>query len=174
MDHTKCPYCGASLKKFWHRLTPLNVHALVKFYGAVCKKGKNEIHLLKDLQGTEFELTRHEWNNFTKLRFHALAVKVKNKSGYWLITKRGADFLKGKQSVPKRVQTFRNKVTDHDLDLINVRQVIGSVPYTEEGFDFDIYEPEGAVEETRVEKRKKRVIFDLKNNIAKLVDEIEE
>ena len=133
----KCPHCGASMKMYWHRLTPVLARSLVKAYSFVSGKGENKFDK-KDLN-----LSHSEYGNFQKLRFHGLIAKYKEdgvwKKGQWLITRRGAQFLKGQISVPKRVQTFRNKVVDHDFDQVNVKQVIGSYPFVETEFDYDLF-----------------------------------
>lgn len=140
-DETRCPYCGASLKKYWHRVTPLLVDALVKFRAAVVSKNENCVHLVHDMNDTPNELTHNERNNFTKLRFHGLVTKYKedgdHKAGYWLITKRGALFLNGRLDIPYRVQTWRNKVVDHSERKIFVREVRSDVPYVEALGDID-------------------------------------
>ena len=46
MDNQKhCESCGASLRKYSHRLTPILVKALIKFRTAVVKKNENKIHI---------------------------------------------------------------------------------------------------------------------------------
>lgn len=137
-----CEHCGAKLKAYWVALTPGLVSALVKFRAGTVVKRRNKIHLLKDLNGTDQELTRHEWNNFTRLRFHGLAVKYKDASGYWLLTKRGADFLNGLIKVPKRVKIFRNKIIERSLDEVFVGELVGKVPYFEKIDDIE-YEAVG-------------------------------
>lgn len=137
-----CPHCGAKMKKYWHKLTPILVSALVKFRGAVTAKGENSVHLKDDMDGTDYELTRHERSNWTKLRFHGLVAKVKNKDGshyrgHWLITKRGSDFLNGRIQIPAKVLTFRNQVINHDDHMVNVKDVIGSTPYVEDLDDIE-------------------------------------
>jgi hypothetical protein len=52
-------------------------------------------------------------------------------SGYWLITKRGNEFLKGSLAVPSKVKTFRNHVVDHDTTKVYIKDIIGSTPYAE-------------------------------------------
>lgn len=134
MTQEVCPHCGASLKKYWHRLTPGLVKTLVKFYQGVCNKSENK--LTKD----DLELTHSEYGNFQKLRFHALIAKVKVDGHWdrrtWLLTRRGADFLKGRIEVPHRVQTFRNEVIGHDPRTVFVKDVIDLEPYFESYDDF--------------------------------------
>lgn len=127
----QCPYCGASLKEYWHKLTPLLVNGLVKMKQKIINKNENRIHLQNDLN-----LSKTEYNNFQKLRFHGLIAHYKDKNGkkengYWLITKRGNEFLKGSLAIPSRVKTFRNHVIDHDDHLVHIADVIGSTPFAE-------------------------------------------
>ena len=129
-EQKKCSHCGASLKKYWHKLTPTLVHSLIKFKAAVVEKGENHVHLLEDMKSPATKLTPHEWNNFTKLRFHGLAVKSKQ-SGYWLLTRRGNQFLHGQIVVPDKVLTFRNRVEGRSGTLVGIKEVIGSEPYVE-------------------------------------------
>jgi len=139
MKTNRCSYCGASLKRYWHRVTPGLVRVLVQCYKKVSEEGKNRFSM-KDLK-----LDHSEYGNFQKLRFHALIAKHKIDGEVvkreWLITKRGADFLKGLIEIPVKVQTFRNRVIDHDADLIKIRDVMKSEPYWEEDFEYDIFEP---------------------------------
>ena len=140
----RCPFCNASLKQYWHKLTPILVNALVKFKRGVLKEGENRVHLIKTLKGTENELKPYEWKNWTKLRFHGLVAKYKVDGvwdrGYWVLTKRGNDFLQGKLAVPSKVQTFRNKVIDHGDNLVYIKDVLGSTPYLEDSdFEYSLF-----------------------------------
>ncbi len=82
------------MKPFWHTLNPGLVSVLIKCIEFVREHDKNEFHLQRDLH-----LNVNEFSNFTKLRFHALVAKVDSKPGYWLITARGGQFLRGKIAV---------------------------------------------------------------------------
>jgi hypothetical protein len=135
----QCPYCGASLKEYWHKLTPMLVNGLVKMKQKILNKNENRIHLQDDLS-----LSKTEYNNFQKLRFHGLIAHCKNEdgsrdSGYWLITKRGNDFLYGKIKVPARVKTFRNKVIDHDEKLVSIDEIIHMIPFSEQEFQYTLH-----------------------------------
>lgn len=117
-------------------MTPGLVRTLVKVYAAVSEKRVNEI------SKKELQLTHSEYGNFQKLRFHGLIAKYKPEGvwekGKWLMTSRGADFLKGNLRIPDRVQTFRNRVTDHAEDYVSVKDVIGTEPYWDSVPDFAI------------------------------------
>lgn len=140
------------MREYWHRLTPGLVSALVKLHRAVRYYNRNRIHIHDDMKigaRPDFRLTDNEWTNFTKLRFHALAAKIddeNNHSGYWLITRRGAQFLRGLTAVPQRVKTYRNRVIDHDEKLVAMRDFQRKVPWFEREFDYDIALPETKVD----------------------------
>lgn len=138
MNDEICEHCGVALKKYWHSITPGLVKILVKCY--VYASTHDNLFMMKDL-----ELDHSEYGNFQKLRFHGLIAKDKKdgeiEERVWLITHRGADFLKGLIQIPAKVQTFRNHVVDHDSELVTVTDVMRSDPYWENKFDYDLFEP---------------------------------
>lgn len=125
-----CETCGQKIREYKVGISKMMVSALVKFRMAVLNKGQNCIHLLKDMEGTA-ELTPHEWNNFSRLRFHGLAVKVRGSVGYWLLTKRGADFLNGKAEIPKEVWVRNNVVVERSEEKIFIKDVSSNPIYME-------------------------------------------
>lgn len=89
------------------------VYCLTQAVKAVHRKNVNRFHLQKDLT-----LTKTQYNNFQKLRYHALIAHADSqnpKSGEWLITARGGQFLRGETDVPRRVLVSANRVIDHDF-----------------------------------------------------------
>lgn len=143
----RCPHCNASMKQYWHRLAPGAVSALIKLLKAVHYYGRNSIHLHDEMKAggdPAWRLSDFEWNNFSILRFHGLAhqdEKKPHRSGYWLITKRGGEFLRGEISVPKRVKTFRDKVIEHSPELVHIRNFAGKTPEFESSKAYE-YPPE--------------------------------
>jgi len=144
MNEEICPHCGQPMREYKVGITKMMISTLVKFRMAILDKGENKAHLLKDFEGKDYELTRHEWNNFTRLRFHALVAKVKDEAGYWLLTKRGADFLNGKIEIPKEVWIRNNRVKDHSEELVNITDIVANAPYLEklEDIVYRSFEPE--------------------------------
>jgi hypothetical protein len=128
---SKCEHCGASLQVYNHTLSSGLVSALIKSIQFVQENKKNEFHLQNDLKN----LTKNEYNNFQKLRFHGLVAKIENKAGYWLITRRGGLFLRGEIGIPHNVQTFRNKVVGHSGDITTINQFRGKVPEFQKNFE---------------------------------------
>ena len=135
MNDDHCEHCGAALRKYWKPITPGLIDILIKFRSAVVSSNRNKIHLLKDMS-----LDNVEYTNFQKLRYHGLVAKYKEKNadgdriwqrGYWLLTRRGVQFLRGEIAIPQKVQTLRNRVVDHDGRMVTVADIIGSTPYNE-------------------------------------------
>lgn len=127
-----CEHCGAQSYSYWHPITSGLVNALVKFRRAVIAKGDNSVHTRKDMDGTPNELEKSEYANWTMLRYHGLVAKDKGAGrGYWLLTHRGAEFLKGNLAVPARVKVLNNHIVDRDQQYVSIRDVLGTVPYFE-------------------------------------------
>jgi hypothetical protein len=130
-----CPHCGAKMYQYWHKLTPILVRALISFRKAVINHDRNMIHV-----PDEVTLSKQEYNNFQKLRFHALVAKYKeggdHKAGYWLLTHRGNQFLNGEIQVPYAVLTYRNQVIGHGGDLVTVGEVMKEELYVQTKKDF--------------------------------------
>jgi hypothetical protein len=152
-----CQHCGASMKAYWHRITPGLVSTLRKIYDRVSLTNTNMVHK-KDLN-----LTHSEYGNFQKLRFHGLIARYKDDLGHWdrstwIITRRGGQFLRGELRIPVRVRTFRNAVTGHDEQLVNISEVIGTEPYFDQKFSFefvDLYDDGSFVPGPVVKSRKR-------------------
>lgn len=81
---------------------------MVTLIEAISKKGINEVHPSRELDLSG----KKKWflTNLSRPRFHGLIAFVKNKKGYYLITRKGADFLRN-VAVPK--YAVRSKVTGH-------------------------------------------------------------
>lgn len=130
----KCPHCGANMKIWRQRLTPGLAYVLIKFRQTVISRNINKVNPAKNMN-----LTKTEYNNFQKLRYHALIAKHDNK-GYWLLTRRGNQFVKGKVAIPESVYTFRNKIVKKSEGFVTIEQVIGSTPYWDDNFEFEQYD----------------------------------
>ena len=138
LETQNCPHCGASMKSFIHTLTPGLVSILIKAIGYVRKHGKNEFHY-RDLN-----LNYSEASNLQKLRLHALiahADKDHIKSGKWLITTRGGQFLRGEINIPRKVKTFRNTVTGHSKEKIHINELKNKFPSFESEFAYEYKVP---------------------------------
>lgn len=92
---------------FTHNLTPGLVDTLRQFGLAVRNKGRYKIHIRNDMT-----LGITENNNFQKLKHWGLVAKYKENgvhiAGYWVLTRRGAAFLRNEIDMPKKVTTQSN------------------------------------------------------------------
>ncbi len=119
-----CPECGVKLHDFKkietyrYKLDDTDISTLLKLWQYVIERGTNRINT------AEVDLNKTEDRRVTQLRYHALIAKIKNQKGkhiarHWCLTKRGADFLKGKIVVPKYVTTKNNVVIGHSKELVH-------------------------------------------------------
>lgn len=139
-----CNGCGREMAAYEISLTPGIMNALRKLIRAVREKGVNEIHLVKDSN-----LTHNEINNITRLRFHGLVAKCyesteagekKRKSGYWLVTKRAADFIKGEIQLPVSVTVFNDRIVSKSETYVSIGEVMKSIPYFDTIEDINYHE----------------------------------
>lgn len=103
----RCECCGQTTTY----LLPIDrgtvdiVKAIAK---AIQLKGKNKIHPRNEMEIAvhqldnatminEGKLTSNQVGNLSRLRFHGLIAKVKGSSGCYLLTSKGAQFLRGKE-----------------------------------------------------------------------------
>ena len=134
-----CPCCGANLTGRFERVSRGLANSLIKFRKQVVKNKVNKIHLANDL-----ELSKNEYNNFQKLRYHGLIAHYKCKetkeflTGYWLLTHRGNKFCKNELHVPKKLHIFRNKIVERSEERICLKEVMNDdeMPYWDERDDF--------------------------------------
>ncbi len=167
-EHGHCPSCYRDARAYTFTLNANLVKILQNIYGAIVLKGENDIHLDKDTEGTPFELRYSQRSNVTILRFHGLVAKVrdengKQRAGHWLITRRGASFLKGNISIPVQVRTFDNEVKWHSPDMVSFRDVMKEAPQNLPIVDFIDYE---IANETELTKRAEQAtMFDLPASI---------
>lgn len=118
-----------NIPTYKHAILPGHVQVLAKFKRAVIRKRENSVHRELDLDGTVNELTKQESANLTFLRYHGLLVKDDNaEAGYWLLTKRGNEFLRGERTIPKLAIVRDNQVIGHDGPEVSVRDVWDDAP----------------------------------------------
>ena len=120
MEDKYCEHCGQKISGRWEGLSKGLVRDLVKLYSKVVETQVNEVHLQKDL-----DLTNNQYNNFQKLRYFGLSVKVENKPGYWLLTRRGADFLTKGEKISKRVYVANNQIVERSEDKVGAIDLLG-------------------------------------------------
>lgn len=93
-----------------HTLDDADVGALRHIHTWLLKHGGYEVDVRQALPSYT------ERSRVTQLRYHGLLAKALNKEGkhkasLWILTRRGAQFLKGELLVPKWVESCKNKLT---------------------------------------------------------------
>lgn len=128
MDY--CVHCGAKLMARWERISPLLIKCLQKMNDRVRATQLNNVCISKDLG-----LTKNEYNNFQKLRYHGLIAHVEGESGHWLITRRGSEFLTGSLKIPIKVKIYRNLISERCDTLVSIADITGTQPYQDKKID---------------------------------------
>lgn len=146
------------MRKNWYELTAGHANALIKIYNRVVEKNKNFVDVPK-----EIPMTKVEYTVYQKLHMHALIAKVKEngrvRKGCYLITKRGAQFLRGEIQIPKSVQTFRDRIVGKSEDFITINDLLQETPYwgDYENIKFEIADEQDLAEVPAVKRNTKRL-----------------
>lgn len=122
-----CPCCLKKAQAYWHPITKLRIHALQKMYAAVIESHENLVDV------GEAGLDYAERSSLSILRFHALIAKKLDSKGHqnrrqWVITHRGAQFLRNQMDIPLKVKTYQNRVVDHSTEMVSIIEVLGYNP----------------------------------------------
>jgi len=112
-----CEACGQKVTIRHESMSKGLVDTLLTFADAVRREGRNKIHLQK-----EVNLTKNQYNNFQKLRYHGLVYKVKDQPGYWLLTRNGGSFLRNELAIPKEVFVFNNHIVEKGHKLVRISE----------------------------------------------------
>jgi hypothetical protein len=82
------------------------------------------------IQLSEIGLTNSEFANMQKLAYFGLAVRIGR--GKWLLTRDGADFLRGHASMSETVFTRMGEVVDRSEKRVFIKDVIPGWQWPEE------------------------------------------
>lgn len=129
---THCLTCKCDKPTKYH-LRSGHVSALAKLRHAVFHYQRNRIHIRKEMfaTGSPFDLTFDELTNFSYLRFFGLAVHAdeeNRKSGYWLITARGGQFLRGEIAIQDTTIARAGHPIAHEGKAVWVRDFRSKIP----------------------------------------------
>ena len=143
-EKSKCPSCGANLTGRYERISKGLAFNLIEFRKQALKSLKNtkvnKVHLAKDLN-----LSKNQYNNFQKLRYHGLIAHYFNKekneyeAGYWLLTRRGNSFAKNDISISRKVLVFRNKIRERSEEKVSLSDILkkDDMPFWDKHDDYE-------------------------------------
>jgi hypothetical protein len=130
---TVCQCCGMTLD-YTVSLDKGTAELLLAMIGQVSRRNQNEVYLQEEVK--KGNITPMQAGNLTKARAHGLIAPVRGKSANYLITRKGADFLRGK-TIPR--VAIVSKKDDCQIGYfhaeeitININEAVnGSGPYWE-------------------------------------------
>lgn len=118
-----CPCCGEHVAQRKESLSKGLVDTLIRFYFMLHKSCAVSLHLQK-----QADFTKNQYNNFQKLKYFGFVENVPSKSGWWMLTQLGIDFISGLTYVPKFVMVFRNRTISKSDDLTNIADFRDKLP----------------------------------------------
>lgn len=133
IETKKCIHCHEDWRETEYRLSSGHVSALFKLRDAVLHYGRNSIHIQREMHAVAetcpFKLSDSEHSNFSYLRIHGLAIPDQNRpSGHWLLTTRGAEFLKGDLPIPQTAFARNGHPVRHEGAMVTVHEYRTKIP----------------------------------------------
>ena len=126
-DYVKCPRCSHEFEieipkeKYWKSLDGRLIKLLWDCAVDALKSESGRVFNPRWVwQGLEPIKATRTILDFQKLHYWDLVKRVENKSGWWRITDRGMDFLKGRIQVEKRVKIDKNVVVETDGPMVHI------------------------------------------------------
>jgi hypothetical protein len=122
----KCPCCKQNVKLYNRKLHTVMALMLVKLYKL--DQIENGYHHISN-----YMVTKSGTNDFSKLRYWGLVTEksaddstIGRTSGYWAITHKGKEFVRGNITVPSHVQLFDGKKYGESDKYITISDALGS------------------------------------------------
>lgn len=131
-DGCKCPACGQHVQLYNYKLFATSAYALILLYQLHQQRPTEEYFHIREYAEAKDGKARAP--HFAELRFWGLIEKQPNddpskkSSGYWRITDRGVDFVRGGLKVNSRILIFNNRFQGFaaNSEMINIRQALGN------------------------------------------------
>ena len=120
----KCPCCGQFVRLYSRRLYISAMLRLIELY----KLGGGYHHMNE----INKKITETAGGDFAKLRFWGLIIEKpkdneeKRTSGYWAITEKGKQFVRGEISLQERIKLYNQKCYGFEGDFIMIGDVLGT------------------------------------------------
>lgn len=125
-----CSHCWRTIAVYRYNANKAMATILKRMAEATHERGKTAIDV--DTLG----LAHSQRTQLTKMRFHGLVAKVKDKDGqqiarHWVVTNKGWEWLKG-EPIAKTVVVFDNQLLGHEGGTITIVEALGLKPASKE------------------------------------------
>lgn len=122
-----CPCCGQMVKLYRRSLHHSMAVCLIRLFKLTIQKGQNYYHV------NEYGADGTRGGDFAKLRYWGLIAEkekgandvTKRTSGFWAITKKGNDFVRGLIKISQYIAIFDDKKVDEYGAEISIRECLG-------------------------------------------------
>jgi len=108
-----CECCGQE-KTYLIKIDRGTARIVAQIARFIGKKGINAVHPRKEMEGTY--LSSNEVGNLTRPRIHGLIAKIKGNPGNYCLTRKGSQFLHGRQ-VPSLAIVAKSGVSDKNHNI---------------------------------------------------------
>lgn len=103
-----CPHCHQTAS-YLIGIDKGCAETLLQILQVISKKGINEIHPSREINWKDNQ--KWKLTNLSRNKFHGLIAPLKDKKGYYCLTKKAGKFLRG-EAIPRYL--IRSKITKHN------------------------------------------------------------
>lgn len=118
---THCPCCGQRAQRYRRKIAGRSVRAMVRMWAL---NGQDWVHLPTVVSGARADEAKLAyWGLIEEQR--VVRRDDGGRAGWWRLTDKGVDFLRGKVSVPKYAIVFDSRCVGFEGDLVDVTVALG-------------------------------------------------
>ena len=132
IEGKKCPHCNQYVKLYKRKITSSMAYALILIQKYFDNNDEEWLHVTNYLSKLNIP-TAVKGGDFAKLMHWKLLIKMKetrddgsDRVGYWKVTQKGKDFIKGNVKVPKFAGIYNQKFYGFSGDLISIKDALGT------------------------------------------------
>jgi Zn ribbon nucleic-acid-binding protein len=128
-----CPCCGQFAKLYKRQIHSTMALALISFYRMANGKTEGYFHIKQLLESTRISMHRLAGGDFAKLSIWGL-IEEKQKSdsghgrtsGFWQLTQKGADFVRGVATVPQYVFLYNDSIKGWSENVVSISECLNN------------------------------------------------
>jgi len=132
LEGASCPVCNQYVKLYHRKITSSMAYGLILVYRYFRIHPEAEfVHVSDYLNTLEIDGAIRNTGDITKLRYWGLIDSDKTvredgskRSGFWTITEKGKQFVRGEITVPSHVKIFNNKYFGFTGEHITIREAL--------------------------------------------------
>ena len=122
IEGIKCPICGRHVKVYRRKITNTMARSLIEMYNA---HGMDWGHMPSTITSQRADEAKLQY--WGLIEEETVKRPDGGRAGWWRVTEKGVDYIRGNTSLPKYVQIYNKKLLEVEEDVTaNIRDALGA------------------------------------------------